>query len=338
MSLKKVCLYGATLSVAILGSASAMAEIEYDERALFPSIYAPLNATNGAPAIPAAPKFPFVNAERGAICLAEALLSTVASQISVTGCAGFAGGTGSSTLEVPPGSGKTGSVAKFQVTVDVKPDGAGTLKMTGGVGGITNIEIDNVMVDSKFTQRGIKCQLSSPKNSGQYQIQGLAFNGFEGLMTWNKNNTILVGAADRIGIGHDWYAESIIKDFYAVDAAANVGLEMADGTLLAAIPENTNADWGLEAIMKHPSAEEANNDLGFPRSKWWQQSLHWNANGVIGGTHMIKTRLVPSACTMELNLWGADFASGFNEKGMLRVTTLLPQVPGAGGDNGLPLP
>lgn len=357
MTLKKVSLWGATFSVAMLGASTSALAVPaiYDPLAAPPLMYPP-SALNP----PAAPVFPFRSAERGAICLSEALLSTVAAHISAKGCAqAAAGGT---LLNVDNTNNATGAiaaiaddeVASFPVTIKVDTNGKGTLTMSGGVGGLTNIELDNELVDVRAT-RGVKCLLSSPKSVGQYTLQGTPFNGFEGLMTWNSNSAVLIGQAPKIGIGKDWYAETIVKDFYnlksitspyvprgpvAIPPVATVTnpVTLADiqlpgnpnGAAILAVtaPENINGDWGLEAIMKHPYSGETYDDLGYPRSKWWQQSLHWNANGVGGGTQMKKTRLYPTYCNVELNVWGSDFASGFNETGTLRITAATPSTAG----------
>jgi len=371
MNLKKVSLYGATLSVAMLGSVAVSAlPIQYDPLAALPLLYPPHNI-----ATPTAPKFAFATAERSAICLEEALLSTMAAYISVKGCDTVAAGGTATDVD---GNAGTPPVPVNSFSVNVSVDNAGTGKLTlSGVA--TNIEINNTLVDAR-PARGIKCNLSAPKNTGLFNIQGLPFNGLEGLFSWNKPNSILVGSLSRIGVGHDWYAENIVKDFYNIygagayapgEAVPAVGFKFPDTATLALtggntipqftfpaiqlvdkagavvttiIPENVNGDWGLEAILKHPSSGESYDDIGYPRSKWWQQSLHWNANGVAGGTHMKKTRLVPSLCTMELNLWGSDFASNYNQSGTFKVTTqapgtaTYPTAPVGPGNVGLPIP
>lgn len=252
---------------------------------------------------PGAPVFPVVHTERAAICLAEAMLNTLSAYISSKGCATAAG--------------------TYYLNINVKYDGKGAATLSGAaVNQITWFKLRSTLVDPT-SYLGMKCNISTPK-TGLSIIQNIPLRGYQGLYSWNDSGTILIGDVTHIGIDKVSYEDRVSKNFYALDVDPATGKPTyiptgPDGaSLIGTTPANAN--WGMETLIKHPFNDEKYAELGYPRSTWWQRSLYWDGGSVQGGLQIVKNRLYPSACQMELNIWGYDFPDSLDENGTVTIS------------------
>jgi hypothetical protein len=244
----------------------------------------------------------FTDAQKAAFCLANAMLSVIATYISKNDC--------------------TMSDGYYPYNITVPQQGSGNATISGANQGITWLKLQGQLIDKTFL--GQKCKVTM---YGQPAIvNDLSVNKVRSLYSYDGENAGLVGDTDFIGMGEEHYAESVAREYLAVSSSEAMSLKFIPNNAATNpnTPASMNTSWSMEIVSMHSKQGELYTKLGYPQDLWSQQSYHWpSKDNYPGVLHMQKTRIVPSFCSIELHGQGTDTTDdGFNESGAIVVKNL----------------
>jgi hypothetical protein len=211
-------------------------------------------------------------------------------------------------------SGCTGASAKWDLSVEVFDDGAGTLEASSN--GVSQLNLTGSASAVTLSPGGTKVRVA-----GRGALKGNTLN-YSSNAYFNKPGAMMVQSAafgvKSVNGNLDPLSGTVIKDFWKEDPRF---IETARCRSCGDSRVPVIYDWGLQSVSKNL----------VPQDKWWQRSLANRSDGVFARTQFRKDRLYSAknggACTIDIDISGSNDADFFGQSGTLIISKPLSDRP-----------